>query len=214
MKSCKNDGIFSKFLELDLISLIGITCGSIKNLEPNMVNGANMLFEKKAFEEVEGFKGNENIPSGDDIFLLQKINKKYNGAIGFLKNKEAIAYTNTPNSFSEFVNQRIRWTSKSVKHADRKVRVVLTLNYLFYLVLFLNLFVFSFHSLTYLNIGIGMFLVKLIIDAIFFKNLLAFFGRMDIFKYLIIIELIHLVYISLLGVFSVYGKYTWKGRTV
>lgn len=210
----REDGIFSKFLELDLISLIGITCGSIKNLEPNMVNGANMLFEKKAFEEVEGFKGNENIPSGDDIFLLQKINKKYNGAIGFLKNKEAIAYTNTPNSFSEFVNQRIRWTSKSVKHADRKVRVVLTLNYLFYLVLFLNLFVFSFHSLTYLNIGIGMFLVKLIIDAIFFKNLLAFFGRMDIFKYLIIIELIHLVYISLLGVFSVYGKYTWKGRTV
>lgn len=210
----KGKGIIAKFLELDLISLMGITCGSIKNHEPNMVNGANMLFEKAVFIDVKGFEGNENVPSGDDVFLMQKINKKYKGSIAFLKSKDAIAYTAAPNSFSEFVNQRIRWTSKSVKHAEMKVRLDLTLNYFFYFFIFLNLFVFSFKSLMFLKLGVVMFLLKLLIDAIFFKNLLIFFKRDGLFKYLIIIELIHLIYICLLGLFSLYGKYTWKGRKV
>jgi cellulose synthase/poly-beta-1,6-N-acetylglucosamine synthase-like glycosyltransferase len=210
----KENGMFSKFLELDLISLMGITGGSIKNQEPNMVNGANMLFEKQAFIEVKGFEGNENVPSGDDVFLLQKIHNRYKGGIAFLKNIEATAYTNAPSSFKEFVNQRIRWSSKSVTHADKKVKFDLSLNYFFYLFTTLNLFIFSFHDSYYLKMGIVMFLLKIIIDAIFFKNLLVFFKRMDMFKYLIVIELMHLMYVSLLGIFSLYGKYTWKGRKV
>lgn len=208
------ESFFSKFLEFDLISLIGITCGSIKNQEPNMVNGANMLFEKQAFFDVEGFVGNENIPSGDDTFLMQKINDRFPTSIGFLKNKEAIAYTDMPSTFMAFVHQRIRWTSKSVKHADLKVRMDLSLNYFFYLFTFLNLFVLPFVSLLFLKVGIAMFLLKIVIDSIFFKNLFFFFKRNDILKYLILMELLHLMYISLLGILSLYGKYTWKGRKV
>ena len=44
-----------------------------------------MAYKKAAFLEVEGYRGNEEIPSGDDEFLLQKIAKRYPGRVGFLK---------------------------------------------------------------------------------------------------------------------------------
>ncbi len=206
------NGLISSFLALDLISLMGITCGSIRDQKPNMINGANMLFEKRIFNDVNGYKDNENIPSGDDVFLMQKINKKYNNSIYFLKNFDAIAYTNAPSSFKEFVNQRIRWTSKSVLFADMHVKKSLFLSYLFYLFSFLNLFVFSFFHFHFFVLGIVMFLTKIILDAVFFKNLLNFFKNDRLFNKLILIELIHLIYIVILGILSLYGKYSWKDR--
>ena len=201
----------SDFLELDLISLMGITAATIKDNKPTMVNGANLLFEKKVFLEVEAYKGNENIASGDDVFLMQKIHAKYNSSISFLKSREAIAFTNAPFTFKEFLNQRIRWTSKSVVFADFHVKLSLLLNYLFYFSLFSNLFILSFFSLKFLIFGVLIFLLKYFIDRRFFKSLFLFFNTQN-FKTLLLIELLHIVYIFMLGLFSIYGKYSWKGR--
>jgi len=206
------DTFFSKFLELDLASLMGITCATIQNNKPTMVNGANMLFEKKVFLEVGAYQGNENIASGDDVFLMQKINKKYANSISFLKNHESIASTHSPEKFKDFVNQRIRWTSKSVRFADLHVKTNLMLNYIFYFFLFMNLFVFSFINKYFLFFGLTMLLFKIIIDYFFFIVTLRFFKKPKIINYLIIIELSHIIYITLLGFLSLYGKYNWKGR--
>jgi biofilm PGA synthesis N-glycosyltransferase PgaC len=106
-----------------------------------MASGANMLFEKEVFEAVNGYEGNEHIASGDDVFLMQKIFLKNPKAIGFVKNSNAFAKTHSPKTFQEFLNQRIRWTSKSSNMMDPKVKAVLLLNYLFYLSCFANLFI-------------------------------------------------------------------------
>jgi len=203
---------FSNFLELDLISLIGITCATIKNNKPTMVNGANLLFTKNIFIELNGFDGNEDIASGDDVFLMQKIHKKYNNAIIFLKNKDSFAYTNAPNNFSEFINQRIRWTSKSVRFADSYIKINLFINYFFYFSIFLNFIVLSFFSKKFIIIGLFMFGFKLFFDNIFFKNLLSFYKKEKLNKNFIFIELVHVIYIFLLGIFSLFGKYSWKNR--
>lgn len=205
-------GFVSKFLELDLISLMGITCSTLTNDTPSMVNGANLMFEKQTFIEVNGYDGNEHIPSGDDVFLMQKINEKYPKSISFLKNIDSIVYTYPPFSFNEFINQRIRWTSKSVLFADKFVKFNLILNYFFYLSLFSNFFVFSFFNLKFLFIGLFMFLVKIIIDFIFFTKLLKFVKRKSLINYLVSIELTHVVYVGFLGFLSVFGKFSWKGR--
>ena len=52
-----------------------------------MCNGANIAYTKKIFEEVNGFKGNEHIASGDDEFLMHKIFEKYPDKVLFLKKK-------------------------------------------------------------------------------------------------------------------------------
>ncbi len=208
------ESVFSKFMELDLISLMGITAAGIKNKLPSMVNGANLLFEKAVFEEVNGFEGNENIASGDDVFLMQKIHQVYPNTIKFLKNNEAIAFTKAPKNFTEFVNQRIRWTSKSKKHANPKVRNVLVINVLFYLILTFGLFVLPFFNFNYFKISIVLFGLKMLVDFIFFKNLTHFFAKEKLLRSFLIIEIMHLPYISILGFLSLLSNYTWKGRKV
>lgn len=202
------------FLTMDLISLIGVTAGSIAQAKPVMANGANMLFEKDAFIAVNGYEGNEHIPSGDDIFLLQKINNKYKNAIGFIKNSNAIATTHTPDSFEEFVQQRIRWTSKSSKMIDVKVKVELVLQYLFFLFTFACLFILPFVNIKFLGAGLLMLGLKILVDSIFFTNLLSFYNKSYLIKWLLPIELLHIIYVSGMGMLTIVGSYKWKGRKV
>lgn len=205
--------IFSSFLELDIISMMGITAADIKQGKPSMVNGANLLYAKNTFLELNAFEGNENVASGDDVFLMQKINEKYPGEIIFLKNKDAVAFTDSPNSFSEFTNQRIRWTSKSSRYADKKVVKTLVLNYLFYFFIFVG-FVLSVFQTKILILVISVFIAKMMLDSVFFKQLLSFFQKEDLLKKIFWVEFLHLFYINILGILSLVGKYSWKGRKV
>lgn len=202
------------FLEMDLAAMMGVTAGSIGQKKPVMASGANMMFTKAMFYEVNGYEGNEDIPSGDDVFLMQKIFLKNEKAVGFVKNTEAIASTEAPKTFSEFLNQRIRWTSKSTNMIDNNVKTILVFNYLFYVVLFLNLFVLPFFNIAFLVFGIVMMVLKLIIDTLFFTNILAFFNKSKLLKWMFPIEIIHIVYVSLMGILALVGTYKWKGRKV
>ncbi len=58
-----------------------------------MCNGANLAYTKKVFEEVDGFKGIDNIASGDDMLLMHKIYKQHPEKVFFLKSKEVIVQT-------------------------------------------------------------------------------------------------------------------------
>jgi cellulose synthase/poly-beta-1,6-N-acetylglucosamine synthase-like glycosyltransferase len=69
------NSLLNTFQQMDLSGLIGITAGSLFWNFPVMANGGNMAFEKKAFEAVRGFLGNENIPGGDDIFFIAENQK-------------------------------------------------------------------------------------------------------------------------------------------
>ena len=44
--------------------------------------------------------------------------------------------------------------------------------------------------------------------------MLAFFDRKDLFNYMLPIQLMHITYVSLLGVLAIFGNYTWKGRRI
>lgn len=202
------------FLEMDLVAMMGVTAGSIGQKKPVMASGANMMFTKAVFKEVNGYEGNEEIPSGDDVFLMQKVFINNEKAVGFVKNTEAIAFTIAPHTFTEFLNQRIRWTSKSTNMIDVKVKVVLVFNYLFYLALFLNFFVLPFFNIAFLVFGVVMMVFKLIIDTLFFTNILAFFNKSKLLKWMLPIEILHIFYVSVMGVLALVGTYKWKGRTV
>jgi cellulose synthase/poly-beta-1,6-N-acetylglucosamine synthase-like glycosyltransferase len=207
-------GFWKNFLLMDLVSMIGVTAGSIGQKKPVMASGANMLFEKKSFLSLGGYEGNDNIASGDDVFLMQKIFLEDNKAIGFVKNAEAFAYTQAPESFAEFINQRIRWTSKSGNMIDFRVKVVLLLNYLFYLTCFFNLFVLPWVDISFLGIGLLLLALKILIDILFFSNILAFYNKSFLLKWILPMEILHIIYVSFMGVLAIFGSYTWKGRNV
>ncbi|WP_373331347.1 glycosyltransferase [Salmonirosea aquatica] len=64
---------------VEFSSLIGSGAAAIAAGTPTLCNGANLAYEKKAFEEVGGFAGNEHLASGDDEFLMHKIAARFPG---------------------------------------------------------------------------------------------------------------------------------------
>jgi cellulose synthase/poly-beta-1,6-N-acetylglucosamine synthase-like glycosyltransferase len=213
----RNDGRCEKWLhdfqQTDLSGLIGITAGSLFWNMPVMANGGNMAFEKKTFEAVNGFSGNENIPGGDDIFLLLKIKKQFPGSIQFLKSKEVIVTTKPVSSFTEFYHQRLRWISKSGKFGDWKITAMLVLSYLFNFLLLLNLILsIVLKSKTLLTITGIIFLLKWLIEFTLVKNVSAFLNHPFSVSKFILSNLLHQLYVIVFGILALFNKYEWKGR--
>ena len=108
------------FQSLDFMVLQGITGASVHRKFHSMCNGANLAYTKKAFEEVDGFKGIDSIASGDDMLLLHKIFKRHPDGIAYLKNSDVIVQTEPVKSIAQFFNQRIRWASKADSYDDKR----------------------------------------------------------------------------------------------
>ena len=76
---------FAWFQQLDVMNMSAIGGATMRNGFPTMCNGANLAFEKKVFDEVGGYSNFENLASGDDMFLMHKVFRKYPTSVKFLK---------------------------------------------------------------------------------------------------------------------------------
>ena len=207
-------GLLGLFQQLDVASMLGITGGTIANGYPTMCNGANLLYEQAAFAAVDGYKGNTDIPTGDDIFLMQKIEAAYPDGIGFVRDKRACVYSNPEPTFAEFIAQRVRWTSKSTSFQKRSVTAILTFAYLFNLLILIFIPI-AFEQLEWAWLPLAIaFGTKVLVDTLFNISVLGFFRRSILLLLIPIFEPLHIIYVVCIGVLGLSGEYKWKDRKV
>lgn len=199
------------FQQLDGLSLQTVTAGSFGLKKSIMANGANLGFEKQAFYDVNGFQGNDHLASGDDIFLMEKIKKKFSGKLSFLKSKEALVKTKPQESLNLLINQRIRWASKTSK---QKNIFSLTLGLLVFftnlLILISPVFMIFYpeNTLIYLGLISG----KLLFDYIFIRQSAIFYGlKIKVISFLISFIVYPLI-IFFVVIKSLNAGFSWKGR--
>ncbi len=113
--------LFEHFQALEFLSLMGITAlGHATQLMP-LANGANFCFTRRAFKAVNGYDGIDDIASGDDVLLMQKIISRFPGQVAFAKNPEAAVFTRAEPSLRAFVQQRLRWAAKNFSHGSKLI---------------------------------------------------------------------------------------------
>jgi len=198
---------------LDFITLQGITGASVSQKAHSMCNGANLAYEKKAFEEVDGFRGIDKIPSGDDMLLMHKIYKKHPDKVFFLKSRTAIVSTHAEHSWKGFVNQRIRWASKASAYDDKRIFWVLLLVYIINL-LFPALLIASCWNKWYLLIALILIIAKTAVEYPFVRMVAAFFGQQRLMVYFPCLQPFHIAYTVIVGWLGQFGSYRWKERKV
>jgi cellulose synthase/poly-beta-1,6-N-acetylglucosamine synthase-like glycosyltransferase len=208
-----DESFLSIFQTLDFITLQGITGASVFKKIHSMCNGANLAYEKKAFYEVDGFRNIDNIPSGDDMFLMHKIYKKYPEYVFFLKDKNAIVSTAPETTWKGFFNQRIRWASKADKYDDKRIFWVLLLVYIVNL-LFAALLIASFWNKIYFALLFILLVLKTIIEYPFLKSVAIFFEQENLMTYFPLLQPLHIIYTIVIGWLGKFGSYQWKGRKV
>jgi len=205
----------STFLEeiqsIEFASLIGTGAAMLYFNKPTMCNGANLAFRKDVFYRVNGYEDNKNIASGDDEFLMYKINKRYPLEVTFLKSTYSTVWIKPATSFMDFYNQRRRWSGKWRKHANSYSKILAIYIFIVHFSL-LCLVVLGFLKITPVYIVILIWILKFIIEYLFFNHIYHFFVKpLKIFAF-VISSLLYSIYAVTFGILSNFGGFEWKGR--
>ena len=205
---------FEKIQTIEFQFLIGAAAACIENGMPNTCNGANLAYTRDVFNRVNGYDGIKDLASGDDEMLLQKIGSIYPNGIGFLKSEKAIVSTFAKYHLKDFIQQRIRWASKTSKYFNWRVMLMVVLIFLFNLSILIAIpFAVYFDSIKYyLEIAL---VFKMLFDGVFFYLTLSFFDKKKLLPYSILVEFFYTFYVVFIGLIgSSRTSYIWKNRKV
>lgn len=207
-----NNSFLENFQLLDFLSLQGATIGGFGIGKPFLCNGANLAYKKQTFLELDGFQGNNNIASGDDIFLFEKFYKEYPEQVHFLKSRTALVKTFPLPRWRDIVHQRMRWAAKSTSSKlwfGKFVGALVFLANLSWILAVISLFLFRVEFLTL----IVPIVIKIMVDY-YLLNITSKFYKTPIkIKSYILSSLLY-PFFSLFIVFkTLVGKYNWKGRS-
>ena len=200
---------FQKNQSLEFLSLSGSTAGATGIKHPIMCSGANLAYRKDVFEEFKNAMYSKEV-SGDDVFLMHTIKKKYPNDIHYLKSNKAIVYTEAERSFHQFFMQRLRWASKSKSYFDFDTIVSSIL------VLLMNVFVVSLILLSFYNKSIFYYTIlyfslKLFIDFILLYKAASFLKQKHLLYYFPLLSLFYPFYIIITAFSGLVARKTkWK----
>ncbi|HRG59374.1 MAG TPA: glycosyltransferase [Bacteroidia bacterium] len=199
--------------KLELHGLAAASAGAFGKNNPIMCNGANMAFNRITFLSIDPFKNNLHINSGDDMFLMMAMHKENAMSMHFLAHPNAMVSTVGKNNLSDYINQRVRWASKSKSYTNNLIKVValvvLNLNLLIVLSIILC-FIFSIKF--GLIITIGLIILKQLSEMYLLQKFTKLFNVNINYFQLFLFQYIEAVFTVLVAIKSIKGSYIWKGR--
>ncbi len=212
VKIIPSKSFFSKMQSLEFASLIGSGAATLLYGLATMSNGANLAFRKSAFSDVEGYKDNFNIPSGDDEFLMRKISQKFPKSVAFFSNPESVVTTQPQQSLSKFIQQRIRWAGKWKFNQSLSTKL-------------LAIFIFAFQgSVIFLSVSVvagwlpakvfsTLMGTKLLLEFLFLYQVLNFLKLKWSWTSFLALQFIYPFYVFVVAVLSQNKSFVWKGRS-
>jgi len=207
-----SSGFFSDMEALEFMSLNASGAGSFGIGHPIMCNGANLAFSREKWLKAAGKLSGEKSQSGDDMFLLHRF-KKEKRKMAFLSDRDAVAFIRPADSLSAFLNQRARWSSKSIYYKDPETlftALIVYLNSLF----FLAAVILSITGKISFLFPAGVYLAKCISDFILLSEYSRITSQRRILRYFFPVSLIHYFYIVITPLIPLFGSVRWKGRQV
>jgi len=203
---------FSRIQSLEFTGLMGATAGSCGTGYPIMCNGANLAFGRTAFNAVDGFSDNKGFSSGDDLFLLLRIRKKFGRkSVVYVKSKDAVVSTNPQNTLHDFLQQRVRWVSKSKGYKDGWILFVALITYLANLSL-AGLLIYGIFDHPVFWFTLILFCLKMVIEFPLVYMTCRFYGKLPLLRYYPFVQVMNIFYVVFVGFIGNFLSYEWKGR--
>ena len=201
-----------QFQLLDILSLQGATVGGFGIRKPFLCNGANFAYQRELFHELNGFKNNDTIASGDDIFLLEKAVNAHPNQVHYLKCEQAIVKTKPQPTWAALISQRKRWAAKTSAYNNWFGKltgfIVLLMNAMIISSLTLGVFdLFDFRVLFYILV------IKFSIDFLLIYKTASFLGQKGFLRNYGLGFLIYPFFSVYIVFVSAFKGYKWKDRT-
>ena len=200
-----SDSLLEKMQEVEQLTLMLITGSGIKSGLHDIASGANMLFSKTAFKKVKGYEGNYHYPSGDDMFLIEKMRTAYPNQISFLKSAKASVYTQGKKTWESLIQQRLRWAGKNKGLKNHVIKNLWSFVGLYHLFLVLT-FATAVLALTPWKPFLILLIGKWLADYFIINNAATFFKRTDLIRLFVTLQMFYFYYIVRLSWAMLLGK--------
>lgn len=210
-----SNSFLNGYEQLDILSLMGATMGGFGMRMPFLCNGAHLAYEKKAFQELGGFVGNDDLATGDDHFLLEKFYEAFPSQVQYLKTQEAIIPTQPQSQWSNLISQRVRWASKTKRYSFWFSKTVGSLVFLANLAMVVGILMLGFLAFAKALISpllLIALLLKMVVDFILISQTSHFFSKKKTLKYYPIVMLCYPFITLYIALASLFSSYEWKGR--
>ncbi len=201
---------FHRLVALESLALAALAAATTARGRPATCSGRNLAYRKQVYADVGGFAAIAHFVSGDDDLFLKLVHERSGWQIRYALDPQTIVPTRHLSGFKAFVRQRLRHASKGF-HYGWRMTGTLMLVYLFNLMMFTSL-VLSF-SITsralwpwlalLLKSGGELFLVSRFARPMKRVHYLAVFP---------IAELLHIVYVLVIGAWGPLSKIRWKEK--
>ena len=202
--------LFEKLQVLEHLSLIASTAGSAAIGMPVMCNGANMMYDRQAALDVEKYRTDMKIASGDDMFLMEQFIKHYGSkSVRFLLDNEAIVKTETMPNLRAFFRQRKRWASKTKAYTNWKIITTALIVLLFNLSI-----VFFFGAGFFMRVFWVFFvlyvIMKTLIDFPILRRITHFMKQQKLLFWMFPLEFIYPFYVVFTAFSGIFSNVKWK----
>lgn len=163
---------------------------------------------RKSFKEANGFETAKHSISGDDDLFLHTVRKRTTWKICYAISPPTFVPTNAPQNLKEYLNQKKRHFSAGAYYS-RSSQVVLFFFHLANALLLMSAIASIFWFSTY-KIGLDFFLLKLLLDFVLLNRGSAVFKQRQLVKYFVPLEVMYILYDSIVGPLGLLRKFTWK----
>ena len=202
--------LFEKLQVLEHLSLIASTAGSAAIGMPVMCNGANMMYDRQAALDVQKYRTDMKIASGDDMFLMEQfINHYGSDSIKFLLDNEAVVKTSTMPNLKAFFRQRRRWTSKTKAYTNWKIIATALIVLLFNLSIVFFFFAGFFMPVFWIFFVLYV-IMKTLIDFPILKRITHFMRQHKLLRWMFPLEFVYPFYVVFTAFSGLFSNVKWK----
>ncbi len=200
----------SKIKEAESVLLAGTLIGSAKNKFPLLASGANLGYKKSLYKELSPYEDNWEIASGDDMFFLDKITQKKK-SFTVLESCDALVYTTAKKTYSEVVQQSIRWSDKTKYLKNKRfglIGILLIYTNLLMAVALIRLLCCG-------NVvAFGFLYTKFMVDYLFYLQIRKQLKLKSAFLYFFLLDVLYPFHLLIIFVASIFVTVRWKQRKV
>ena len=205
--------LFSRLQSLEFVSVAATGVATLGLGFPSMCNGANLSYRRESFIRADGYRGNENITSGDDEFLMNKFHQRWKGSIKFLYSSYALVTTSPRPNLMSFIEQRLRWAGKWRSNTSPSTRIFAVVVWLIHLSFILMPVSAAFGLMSWKLFAI-LAGAKIFVESLFLIPAANFYRVNWSWISFFILQFVYSLYVIYVGLMSQILISSWKGRAV
>lgn len=156
---------------------------------PYMGVGRNLAYHRSLFEQANGFKQHQHIPSGDDDLFVGQVAQRVNTTICL--QQTTFCYSTPPSTFQEWYQQKHRHLSTGKHYAFTHQLLLgsLSLSHFLFYTTFLVVFISS-YKLLFITL---LFFLRLSLQIIVFKKTTIYLNGLSV-GWLLLLDCLYVLY--------------------